>query len=406
MIALESIRRAALWGLLAVSAFASLEPSPYEFMFAVALIAFAGGGLAFDKSMAPMILTLAAFNAAGLIALMPYVDENPSITFTLITLYVCLTTIVFAGVVAARPRERLATIRSGYIFAATIAAGLGILGYLNVAGLGRYFTLYDNTRAMGPFKDPNVFGPFLIAPIVWLAQDALSGRGRMLPTFAKLTPLVVGLGLSFSRGAVVDMALALMMLFALSFASAETRRERGRALAVAFAALGLLLALAAVALMIPSLREMLLSRAALEQDYDIGAEGRFGNQIRALPLLLDRPVGFGPLRFSEFFPQDPHQAFLSAFASYGWIGGLAFAAFIAATIYVGWAIVLRRSALQTEAIALWSACFPQILQGVQIDTQHWRHLYLLIGCVYGLAAAARFTRAEPRSEAQWQARPL
>jgi hypothetical protein len=24
---------------------------------------------------------------------------------------------------------------------------------------------------------------------------------------------------------------------------------------------------------------------------------------------------------------------------------------------------------------------------VQIDTGHWRHLYLLCGCVYGLAAA-------------------
>ena len=51
-------------------------------------------------------------------------------------------------------------IRSGYTFAAMLAAILGLLGYFNVAGLSPYFTLYDGGRASGPFKDPNVFGAF------------------------------------------------------------------------------------------------------------------------------------------------------------------------------------------------------------------------------------------------------
>ena len=69
------------------------------------------------------------------------------------------------------------TIRSGYIFAAILAAVFGVIGYFNVAGLGPYFTLYDNSRAMGTFKDPNVFGPFLVPPVVWLCQDLLLRRG-------------------------------------------------------------------------------------------------------------------------------------------------------------------------------------------------------------------------------------
>ena len=40
-------------------------------------------------------------------------------------------------------------------------------------------------------------------------------------------------------------------------------------------------------------------------------------------------------------------------------------------------------------IAIWSALLPQLLQGFQIDTSHWRHMFLLIGCLYGLAAAAQ-----------------
>jgi len=335
---------------------------------------------------------MAAFNAGGLIALTPYVNEKTSVSFTFITVYISITMIAFAALVADRPESRLATIRSGYLFAAWLAAGLGIAGYFNIGGLGSYFTVYDNTRASGPFKDPNVFGPFLIAPIVWLSQDLLLGRGRFLSASLKLAPLLFGVVLSFSRGAAIDMLASILMLIGLSFMASRDTAERRRVLLVGVWGAALFVALIAVALAIPQIREMLLSRASLVQDYDSGAEGRFGNQLRAIPLLLERPLGFGPLRFSEFFPQDPHEVFLSAFASFGWVGGLGFAAFIAATIYVGWTLALRRSPIQMHAIAIWSACFPQILQGVQIDTGHWRHLYLLYGCMYGLAAVRRVTR--------------
>ena len=41
MLSIEALRRGVLWTFLAVSAFAAIEPSPYEFMFAIALLAFA-----------------------------------------------------------------------------------------------------------------------------------------------------------------------------------------------------------------------------------------------------------------------------------------------------------------------------------------------------------------------------
>lgn len=36
---------------------------------------------------------------------------------------------------------------------------------------------------------------------------------------------------------------------------------------------------------------MALSRASLAQDYDVGEEGRFGNQLRETPLLRDLQFG-------------------------------------------------------------------------------------------------------------------
>jgi hypothetical protein len=392
MVGTEALRQWALWAFLAVSAFAAIEPSPYEFMFGVALLAFVGGGLRFDKAMTPLIVTLAVWNAGGLLALTPFVGEAESVTFIGITVYISLTAIFFAAVVAEAPTERMAVIRSGYVFAAVLAAVLGILGYFDVAGLGPYFTLYDNSRAMGPFKDPNVFGPFLVPPIVWLCQDALLRRGRSVATTAKLIVLLLGLFLSFSRGAVVDGVASLVMLLGLTFLTASSARLRGRTVMIALLGALLVACLLAVILAIPNVRDMALSRASLVQDYDAGEEGRFGNQIRSIPMLLERPFGFGPLRFSHIFPQDPHEVFLSAFASFGWLGGLAFLAFVGVTLYLGWALSFRRSPLQPQIIALWSALFPQILQGVQIDTSHWRHLFLMIGCLYGFAAAERLER--------------
>jgi hypothetical protein len=401
MLSIEALRRGVLWTFLAVSAFAAIEPSPYEFMFGVALLAFASRGLRFDKATAPLILTLAVWNVGGLLALVPFVDERESVMFIVITVYISLTAIFFSAVVADAP-ERMTTIRSGYMFAAVIAAVLGIIGYFNVGGLGHYFTLYENSRASGPFKDPNVFGPFLVPPVVWLCQDLLLRRGRFLPTISKLLVLMLAVLLSFSRGAIIACISSLILLLALTFLTAGSSSQRRRTVTVTVLCALMMVVVVAIIFAIPSVREMALSRASLAQDYDVGEEGRFGNQLRAIPLLLELPFGFGPLRFIHVFPQDPHDAFLSAFASFGWLGGLGFITFIGVTIYLGWVLAFQRSRLQPEVVALWSSLLPQILQGVQIDTLHWRHLFLMCGCLYGLAAAERIERARGRV---WRAEP-
>jgi hypothetical protein len=401
MLSIEALQRGVLWTFLAVSAFVTIEPSPYEFMFAAALLAFARRGLRFDKTMAPLVLSLAVWNTGGLLALTPFVDQQESVTFIGITIYISLTTLFFAALVADSPIERMTTIRSGYVVAAIIAAMLGILGYFNIAGLGFYFTLYDNSRASGPFKDPNVFGPFLVPPVIWLCQDLLLRRGRLWATASKLTVIVVAILLSFSRGAILACTLSLIMLLGLTFATASTSRQRRRTVTVAVLCVALIVIVISAILAIPSVREMALSRASLAQDYDSGEEGRFGNQLRAIPLLLERPFGFGPLRFHYYFPQDPHEVFISAFASFGWFGGLGFITFIGVTLYLGWVLAFRRSPLQSQVVALWSSLLPQILQGVQIDTSHWRHVFLLCGCLYGLAAAERIERSRGRTSANF-----
>lgn len=391
----EPLRLKLLWLFLAVSGFVAIEPSPYEGMFFVCLIAFGRQGLSFDATFAPVIVCLLAFDAAGFIALIPYTHESESVSFTGVTVYITLTTLLFAALVAGDPLKRMKAIRSGYVFAAVLAAILGVAGYFDIAGLSPYFTLYDGQRAAGPFKDPNVFGPFLVAPIAWLGQDLLLRRGSSARNVLMLLVLLVALFLSFSRGALIDALFALVLAFGLTYLTTPSPALKRRVVTTAVGGAVVVAALLTLAQSVPSIREVALERATLTEDYDVGEQGRFGNQIRSIPMLLDRPLGFGPFRFAKFFPADPHEVFLSAFASFGWVGGIAFAAFVAMTLYVGWRFAFRRSRVQTEFIGVWAAMLPQLLQGVQIDTMHWRHLFMLIGCLYGLAAAGRReTRAD------------
>ena len=402
VISRRSLANCALWLLVFTSSIVKIEPSPYEAMFVVTLLAFFHVGLRFHRAFAPMIAALVLFDLGGLIAVAPYLDWRPGVMFVAITIYMTLATIFFACVLLEDTGRRLELIKHGYVWTAAFASALGVVGYFADGTLHDLFTRFD--RATGTFKDPNVLGPFLVAPIVWLVDDVLTGawRRRGLPRDSAATLLPLGLMLaalflSFSRGAWGVAAGALMLAFALRFVVGASPARRQKLIALAVVGLVALVALLGVALSIPAVREVFEVRASLNQDYDLGELGRFGAQIRSIPWLLESPNGFGPLRFHIVMGnEDPHNVYINAFASYGWLGGLAYCALIAMTVYVGWRLVLTPGPFRSAAIPVWSALFLHILQGFQIDTDHWRHLYLLIGLVWGLAAATQVHTARAR----------
>lgn len=398
-LSIGKLQRALLWLFVASGAVASIEPSPYELMFIPALLAFGWRDLLFDRVMAPLIVGLALFNVGGALSLIPYIDQRESYMFSAISLYISVTAIFFAALVAKAPLERLAVIRSGYVVAGMIAGLAGILGYFNVAGLAEYFTLYN--RASGTFKDPNVLGPFLAPPLIWLTQAILLRQAKGF--FRNYLPLLVMLSalfLSFSRGAWGVWIASTLMMIGLTYLTTTSAPLRRRIVIITIFGAAAIVVLLAIALSIPAIHSVFEIRFSLKQDYDVGQTGRFGDQWRSIPMLLDRPLGFGPLQYRNHFEGvDPHNVYVNAFASYGWIGGLFYAALTAATVALGWRLVFQRTPYQNEAIAIWSCLFVQILQGFQIDTDHWRHLFLLLGALYGLLAATRlYNRRNPTND--------
>ena len=111
-------------------------------------------------------------------------------------------------------------------------------------------------------------------------------------------------------------------------------------------------------------------------------------------MLPNLPFGFGPLRFRTVFELDPHNSFIGAFANEGWMGGLVWIMMTVMSTFVGFRLMTRPSPYRRLAQVFFRALFATMLQGFQIDIDHWRQLYML-GAVWRLEAARQRWVAAP-----------
>ncbi len=222
------------------------------------------------------------------------VGEEKTIQYTGTSVYLAIAAIVFACLFSNNSMSRLATMRVAYTLSALMAAFAGISGYFGLfPGAEQLFAPFG--RALGMFKDPNVFGPFLIWPTLFIVY-------RMLTRDIRLTDLVVcaillfSLLLSFSRGAWFHFAVSSVALVGLGFLTAPNQRVRLRIVALGALSLLALAGLLALLLSFDSIGEMFRERAQLIQSYDVGEGGRFRLQELALGIRTEFPERHGAVR--------------------------------------------------------------------------------------------------------------
>ncbi len=358
-----------------------IEPSPYEVLSALLVFTCLLAGVTFDRKLIPLLLLLLLYNLGGAFALIPVIGEEPSRRFILISFYMAITAIIFAMIFSTDCVRRAEILRRAYIIAGVCAGLAGIVGYFKGIDL---LTLYG--RARGTFKDPNVYGPFMVLPMLFLLQSFLA-RGLRLLSVASFLIMAAGLFLSFSRAAWAHMVFSSAMMMALLFITTPSGWFRARLVAfsvmASLAVAGLLLGLLAVG----NVGAVFKERASLNQYYDTGESGRFGNQKKSVGELIERPNGYGPLQFRNHFTNDPHQVYLNAFASYGWLGGFSYLALVLITLAIGLRTVFVATPWQPYFIPVMATFTGVALEGLIIDTDHWRHYYLLLGLVWGFSIA-------------------
>lgn len=374
-----------------LSGFVFREPAPYELYMAGLIGVWFLFGLRLSATVMPLLVLLLLFNIGGIISVtqMHLYTDGP--LYVAVSLFLALSAVFYAAVIEADHR-RLGTMMTAYLAAAFLTALVGIAAYFGALGNIGYFVRYG--RAAGGFEDPNVFGPFLVLPALYLIHQVLTGPARrILLAAAPLAVIAIGLLLSFSRGAWGLMAFSTLFLVLMLLIKHRSGMVRMRIIAMSMVALALLAVVVIAALQIPQVAELFASRAQLTQDYDTAQFGRFARYKLGFIMAMEHPLGIGPLEFGLIFGEDTHDIWLKALMDYGWLGFASYLALIVLTLAAGFRILLRERPWQAVFMCAYITLVGHVLLGTVIDTDHWRHFYMLVGIVWGgIALEARHQR--------------
>ena len=401
-----ALQHALLWLVGLCGGIVIIEPSPYEVAVLAAFAIFAATGLRLRIVFSPLITLLFLINIGYTICAAHLMDKSEIVSWIFTSWYMAISAIFFAMVAADDTFARVDALRRGLLGAAMIASLAGLIGYFHlVPGKPDIFTLYG--RAAGTFKDPNVLGAFLILPALFALQSVLVdplGKASRAVVMLGIISLVVLL--SFSRAAWGQLVGTSAFLFVLMYLTSTSRAERRRLVTVALVCAAVGVVALVVLLSFDSIGNLFKERAALEQSYDAGRFGRFGRYVLGFQMALDLPFGIGPIQFHNYFPEDTHNSYLNAFMSGGWISGICYPALIWPTVVLGFRHVFVRVPWQRAYLAVFAGFIGTVCESFIIDTDHWRHFWMMLGLMWGLfAAAAKWrTRAPRKALAQVHAR--
>jgi len=366
----------------ALLAVVRVEPAPVDAAFAVIMIVAAVTGR-FRLNQAPlsMVCLCGAFVALNVLSMMDAVDIARAIKFVSITIYLLAFAIWTCGYVDRRSRAR--RVIRVYIGAAVVSALFATIALRMHFPGSVYLITDDGERGMGLFKDPNVYGPFLVPAALILLEEmlrpSLLRRGRFLKSIGFLI-LVIGVVFSYSRAAALNLAVGIaVMLLVLTF-----RRGAGKRAFALFAVV--LVVVSAVGwVVVASGSLQFLEQRARFQTYDTQ---RFGAQRTGIELAEEHPIGIGPGQFEVLSPVSAHSTYIRALAEEGVLGAaVLFALMFGVLLIAARNAVTGRSTYGIGSMALLAAWCGALANSVFVDTLHWRHLWLIAGLIWAAAMA-------------------
>ncbi|MGX9178540.1 O-antigen ligase family protein [Mesorhizobium sp. BHbdii] len=367
-----------------LSGFVIAEPAPHDLYMVGLMAVWALFGLRISRAAAPLLVLLVVMNIGGMISMTQMSDIAGTPLYLSVSLFLAFTAVFFASVTSIQP-NLYRVIFLAYVMSAVLTSLLGIAGYFHAFPGAEIFTKYD--RATGAFQDPNVFGPFLVLPGIYLLYLLLTGPISRMPLLAvPLLIITAGIFFSFSRGAWGMFGVSAILLTGALFLQSASGKFRLRVAVITIAAVSLLVIAMLVILQLPGVSEMFSSRAQLEQSYDTARLGRFARYTIGFQMALEHPLGIGPLVFGTIFGEDTHDIWLKMLMDYGWLGFVSFLTLTCWTIAAGFRILLRDRPWQPYLLCAYVAFVGNIGLGTFIDIDHWRHVYLLLGLIWGAIA--------------------
>ena len=366
-----------------------VEPAPPDAVLAAAmLVALLTDRLDLGRVPAWVALLLGALLGLNAASLAGALDLSIAGKFLATTVFVVLLAVWLAGYVDSTRRARGVVL--AYLGAALASAALGIAALL-VPIPGQATLLYHGCcRAQALFKDPNVFGPFLVPAIVILLEELLTPRllaGRRALKAAAIALLCIGVLVSYSRAAWFNLAVALIVLLLVLV----LRRGGGRPAAALLATVTLLAGVAGGYLAATHSEAFLRERASF-QAYDTS---RFAAQHAGIRLAEDHPLGVGPGQFDVRESISVHSIYVRVLAEQGVLGFVVLAALLLGTLALGLEnAVAGQSTYGIGSAALLAGWCGLLANSFFVDTLHWRHLWVVAALIW--AGAMRGYRSTLR----------
>lgn len=371
-----------------LSGVVKIEPAPPDGIFAIVIIvALVTGRLRLERVPVPAVALLGLLTAISVLSFAAAISIPLGMRFFAITLYLFAFAVWLSSYADRDRRGRQIVL--AWLTIAVISAILGTLA-LQFAGFPMRLELISSgsTRASALFKDPNVYGPFLVPITVILIEELISPRLlRIRPIFGFLliAILVIGLIYSFSRAAWANMLLSTAIMFAVVL----LRRRSGRRIAGVIGGL-IAVGMAALAFVVFSGQADFIGQRAQLQQYD---SERFGAQRAGVALASNHPVGVGPGQFLYHHPVESHSVYVRVLAEQGVLGLAAWIGLGLFTLGLAIANAVRgRTAAGIGAASLLGAWCGLLLNGVVVDTLHWRHLWVVAGLIWAASISAAIRR--------------
>ncbi|MGV6816747.1 MAG: O-antigen ligase family protein [Thiotrichales bacterium] len=374
--------------LMVSAAFAIIEPSPFDILSLLVFGALVLVGLRLPRQLELSFLLAVLFLMANLMSFVEVSDFAKAARYTAISAYMFILWLLFTSLFYQDAEAMQRMFWRGYLIAALLSALIGIAAFLHLLPNADLFLKHG--RAKGLFKDPNVYGPFLVPAILWCGLRLFASNGaKQLGYILMLGILLVGLLLGFSRAAWGNLIMATFILLITRLVLSRSLHLLVSYVISGGVILGVLIISMTALLQLPEVSQMMEKRATLVQPYDVGETGRFGIQKRALLLGLEKPLGIGSGEVRDEFARYPHNVYVLTLVENGWLGMVSFAGFLLLQLAIGFHYlrdITRRSVsdpVDETIIVVFAVLLTTIMQSLFIDTLHWRHLFFLLGVMTG-----------------------
>lgn len=355
-----------------------MRPSPVDLLFILSFLLTAfhltlNRQAVVSRRAVFLTLLLGSWAVFYILPSLPFLRE-PFVIFELIAKTFAISIGFIGAFVSMTWKQRhFETFMKVYIVSCCIGAVLGTVGFLTQMPL-----LTWDGRARGLIDDPNMYGSFLIPGIVFCAYFLSKARGGTLYYLGCMALIMLGILLSFSRIAAVAMIFCLLVYLVFHY-----RKNPRRLFMVLGGVVIIGIAMFAIGSMSsPEFSEKLMDRLTFAKAYDLGEEGRYNRYLLVIPMIIGNPLGVGVLQLEKIFPEPIHNIWLSSFVNYGWGGG-----FTWLTLVISSVVVSIHNYWRTRneiTIALLIGLIGIIMCCSLHEGEHWRHMWLAFGMVWGV----------------------